>query len=106
MLINIEKEILLKEKHIAWFTQSYFSKKEGEIGLVEVVERTYKHPSAPEYATISQLELVFFDREKRIKLKNTSHLLLLESIQQTVSTIEELKKYKQIEGMDINSKER
>lgn len=84
MIINIENEKLLKEKHICWFTQD----KGEEVQLIEVIERTYQHPQAPEHATISQFELIFHYKEKRVNKYLSSHLELLEQIQNTISKIE------------------
>jgi len=44
-----------KEKHLFWYTKPY--RDDGRyIILVEVVERTYPHPDAPEYANVEQIE--------------------------------------------------
>ena len=85
LMINTESE---KEKHISWFTID----KGNEIDLMEVVEVYYKHPQAPESAYIQQIETKFRRSYNRVNRYQSSHVVLLESILNTVSKLEKDKK--------------
>ncbi len=88
MIINIEEEQKIKEKHIAWYTRPS-NLEYNSIDLVEIIEVTYKHPDAPDHATILQLEEKYIKTISRTQRSKVGHLELLENAQTVVTTIEE-----------------
>jgi len=79
IIINIAEEPTSK-KHISWT----YEERGDDIILYEIVECSYKHPQAPEHATIQRIEL-----ERKFECKKTSihasAILLLKNALDNVS---------------------
>jgi hypothetical protein len=80
MIIVINTEPV-SEKHICWYTvaDSY-----DNIQLVEVVERFYVHPQAPDDAYIQQTEVISRNRASRLS-SEAAAWILLEANQKAIS---------------------
>lgn len=87
MSILVINEDYIEEDHVCWFTTEDIHDSE-KIVLVEVVKRTYRHPQAKEVAVIQQYELKFHDSYDRRKPRKSSHVVLMEYMQENVSKIE------------------
>ena len=87
MIINVEEEQKIKEKHIAWYTRP--SLEPNCIELIEIIEVTYKHPDAPDHTTILQLEEKYIKTINRSQRSKVGHLELLENTQNVVNIMEE-----------------
>jgi len=71
----------LKQTHVSWYTKD--GSGGNSIQLFEVVESHYKHPEAPEDATIPVIEIKFVKEVKRTSLE-AGALVLLEANQNAV----------------------
>lgn len=89
MIINVEEELKVKEIHLAWYTKPSLIKT-NSVDLIEIVRVMYKHPTVPEYATISQIEEKIIKTVSRTQRSKVGHLELLENAQNVVSAIEEI----------------
>lgn len=81
IIINIEEKPI-SVKHICWFTKESTSL---EIVFCEVVEEIYRHPQAPEDATISKIATYVRKEGLRTSLPEC---VLLEAAQRNCSTTE------------------
>lgn len=80
MLLIINSDPI-SEKHISWFTNCYSS---THVELREVVERTYQHPEAPEYATVKMIEIKCHSSFNRLGV-DAGVVVLLEASLNSVS---------------------
>lgn len=83
IIINAEKEDIVKEEHVCWTTKERGMK----ISLFEVILVTYKHPQAKEYATITQLETRQVETVKRINREGASYIELIENAENVINKI-------------------
>lgn len=77
MLLVINSDPV-SEKHISWFTRA--GDKGNDIELYEIVERSYPHPQAPEYATVPVIEIKSVASFKRLSLQGATSVLLEASL--------------------------
>jgi len=73
IIFNEEKEDIVEEKHIC-----YYTKDDGgvSITLMEIVEKKIKHPSAKEFAFIHKFDCKFVDKFDRTELAAAATILL------------------------------
>ena len=79
VFVNTDKQPL-KTEHICWYTGENL---DGDLTLVEVVRETYRHPDAPEVATVSVINE--HTRQTTNKYHGRAFIRQLEMTQQLVS---------------------
>lgn len=80
-VFNVNHDIPRKTKHICWTTRD---EADNEISLIEIIEVSYPHPEAEDFATISVLETVYHGKYKRHEI-GASPLILMEAVENNIT---------------------
>ncbi len=75
----------IKEEHVCWFTRRTGL---GNIQIIQIVNRTYPHPDAPDNAVIVVTETVGIEYAP-IASERAATWVLLEACQKAVTTVNE-----------------